>query len=80
MIHSSLTAENPKSNSGLIHRYLLSFPSQVRHRRETPRRGLIYLLSQRSDWHLSKDVVHELAEADTPPEVEQYQGLRSEST
>ena len=80
MARSSLTAENPKSNSGLFYRYLLSSPSQVHHRREVPRRSLIYLLSQRGDWHLSKDLVQEFAEAENPPEIEQYQGLPSEST
>ena len=79
-IRSSLTAENPKSNSGLLYNAMSCLPSQVHSRKEVPRRALIYLLSQRNDWHLSKDVVQELAEADTPAEIEQYQGLPSEST
>lgn len=79
MIRSSLTAENPKSNSGLLYKIFKSLPSRVHRRREVPRRGLIYLLSQRLDWHLSQEVVKELAEANTPPEIERYQGLPSES-
>ena len=79
MIRSSLTVENPKSNSGLLYSIFNSLPSRVHRRREVPRRGLIYLLSQRLDWHLSQEAVTELAEAITPPEIEQYQGLPSES-
>ena len=79
MIRSALTAENPKSNSGILHKVFKSLPSQVHRRREVPRRALIYLLSQRPDWHLPREVVQELAQADTPPEVEQHQGLPSES-
>ena len=77
--HSALTAENPKSNSGLLHKVFNPLPSQIRRRREVPRRALIYLLSQRRDWHLSRKAIKELAEADTPLEVEQYQGLPSQS-
>ncbi|KAK0516506.1 hypothetical protein JMJ35_001109 [Cladonia borealis] len=75
----SLTAENPKSNSGLLYKALNCLPSQVQSRTELPRRALIYLLSRRPDWHLRREVVQELAKADAPPEIEQYQGLPSES-
>ena len=78
-IRSSLTAENPKSNSGLLEKALSCLPSQVDSRREVPGRALIYLLSHRPDWRLPWEVVQELAKAGTPPEIENYQGLPSES-
>ena len=80
MIRSSLTAEIPNSNSGFLYRTFKSLPSRANRRREVPRRALMYLLSQRKDWHLPQNAVEELAEADAPSEIEQYQGLPSEST
>ena len=79
MIRSSLTTENWRIKPGILYGFSNPFPSQIHDRREIPRRALLYLLSQRAEWHLSQDVVKELAEAATPPETERYKNLPSES-
>lgn len=79
VIRSSLTAENWGINPGILYGFSNPFPSQIHDRTEIPRRALLYLLSQRPEWHLSQNAIKELAEAATPPEIEQYQNLPSES-
>ena len=72
VIRSSLTAEGWSIVPDPLYALMNPLPSQIRDRKETPRRALLYLLSQRAEWHLSQDVVKELAEAATPPEIEHY--------